>query len=111
MLGGRDAWWGGRHVGWQRLRIEGGSGGRAAHDGAVACDGGEGKGWGGAACKGAVVVACNGAGDPLMWVGSHWGRVGLGWGRVGEGEGRVRARRGSWVGGASSWVCISTSVR
>ena len=82
----------------------------AAHDGAVARDGGEGKGWGGAACKGAVVVACDGAGDPSMWVGSHWGRVGLGQGCVGEGEGGVRARRGLWVGGVSSWVCIGTSV-
>ena len=76
----------------------------------MARDGGEGKGRGGVACEGAVLVACDGASNPSMWVGSHWGRVGLGWGRVGKGEGGVRARRGSWVGGASLWVCVSTSV-
>ena len=71
---------------------------------------GEGKGRGGAACEGEVVVACDGADDPSMWVVSHWGRMGLGRGRMGEGEGGVRARCGLWVGGASSWVCVSMSM-
>ena len=46
-------WWGGRHVEWQRQGVEGGSGGRVAHDGAVARDGAEGKRQGRAACEGA----------------------------------------------------------
>ena len=39
----RGAWWGGRHVGWQQWGIEGGGGGRAVQDGAVAHDWEEGK--------------------------------------------------------------------
>ena len=71
----RDTWWGGWHVGWRRRGIEGSGGGRAAHDGAVARDGAEGKRRGGAACKGAVGKGSGGrtrrgqSSDPSMWVG------------------------------------------
>ena len=82
-----------------RQHVEGGGGGRAAHDRAVTRNGAEGKRQGGVACEGqvvrAVVVACNGAGDLSSW--PHrcgWGRVGRGRGRIGEGEGWVRAGRG-----------------
>ena len=74
-------------------------GGRAAHDGAVAYDGGEGKRRGGAACEGAVVVAHDGAGDPLMWVGTR------GRGRR-QGEGRALV-----VGGRCILVGLRRHVR
>ena len=56
--------------------VEGGGGGRVAYDGAVARNWGEGKGQGGAACEGVVVVACDRTGNPSMWVGTHGSRPG-----------------------------------
>ena len=76
----------------QRLHVEGGGGGRAAQDRAVARDGGEGKGWGGAACKD-VVVAHDRASDLSMWVGTHESGPGA------RGRGRRWGEGRAWVMG------------
>ena len=99
----------------QRWHVEGSGGGRAAHNGAVACDGAEGKRWGGAACEGqvvrVVVVTRDGASDPSSWpCRCGWGCVGWGRGHMGQREGQVRARCGSSVGHVSLWVCFVMSM-
>ena len=77
----------------RRWHVEGGSGGRAAHDGVVARDGGEGKQRGRAACEGAVVVARDRASDPSMWVGMRGSGLGA------RGRGRRQGEGRAWVVG------------
>ena len=86
-----------------------------AHDGVVAHDRGEGKGQGGAACKGAVVVACDGAGDPSMWVetcgsglgahgrGTRWGE---GWAWVVGGRRLVGEAKMQWALSWTTWIAV-----
>ena len=81
----RDAWWGGQHVGRQQCGVEGGGGGRAAHNGAVAHDGAEGKRRGGAACEGAGGKGGGGhtrrGRRPVDVSGDAWVRAGGAWAR------------------------------
>ena len=68
----------------------------------MAHDGGEGKRRGRAACEGAVVVACDGAGDPSMWVGT------CGSGPGARGRGRRRGEGRVWVAGG---MCVLVGLR